>query len=73
MILAPSDYRQKYAEDPPYTELDPEARVWLVYNDESAIFDNDMIIESGDNLDILLVFVCCIFIGFSRPAALTFG
>ncbi|KAJ7863373.1 hypothetical protein B0H13DRAFT_1638213, partial [Mycena leptocephala] len=50
------DYRQKYADDPPHTELDPEARVWLVYNDESAIFDNDMMIESGDNLDILLVF-----------------
>ncbi|KAF7343239.1 hypothetical protein MVEN_01755300 [Mycena venus] len=52
----PTDYRRKYAEDPPYKELDPEARVWHVYNDESAIFDNDMIIESGDSLDILLVF-----------------
>ncbi|KAJ7888723.1 hypothetical protein B0H13DRAFT_1561398, partial [Mycena leptocephala] len=50
------DYRRKYAEDPPYKELDPEARVWHVYNDESAIFDNDMMIESGDSLDILLVF-----------------
>ncbi|KAF7343222.1 hypothetical protein MVEN_01753500 [Mycena venus] len=52
----PNDYRRKYAEDAPYKELDAEARVWLVYNDESAIFDNDMMIESGDNLDILLVF-----------------
>ncbi|KAF7343240.1 hypothetical protein MVEN_01755400 [Mycena venus] len=52
----PTDYRRKYAEDPPYKELDPEARVWHVYNDESAIFDNDMMIESGDSLDILLVF-----------------
>ncbi|KAJ7808730.1 hypothetical protein B0H14DRAFT_2380295, partial [Mycena olivaceomarginata] len=32
------------------------ARVWHVYNDESQIFDDDMMIESGDNLDILLVF-----------------
>ncbi|KAJ7269121.1 hypothetical protein C8J57DRAFT_1324605 [Mycena rebaudengoi] len=53
---APRDYKQKYAEDPPYKELVSDARVWLVYNDESAIFDNDMIIESGDSLDILLVF-----------------
>ncbi|KAJ7104652.1 hypothetical protein C8R44DRAFT_715657 [Mycena epipterygia] len=53
---APRDYRMKYAEDQPHKELDPEARVWLVYNDESAIFDNDMIAEAGDNLDILLVF-----------------
>jgi hypothetical protein len=41
--------------------LDPEARVWHVYNDESQIFDDDMMIESGDNLDILLVFVCFVF------------
>ncbi|KAJ6481605.1 hypothetical protein DFH09DRAFT_950512, partial [Mycena vulgaris] len=33
-----------------------DAWVWLVYNEESAIFDNDMVIESSDNLDILLVF-----------------
>ncbi|KAJ6592416.1 hypothetical protein B0H19DRAFT_854833, partial [Mycena capillaripes] len=51
-----NDYRRKYAEDRPNKELDPEARVWHVYNDESAIFDNDMMVESGDNLDILLVF-----------------
>ncbi|KAJ7836622.1 hypothetical protein B0H13DRAFT_1570273, partial [Mycena leptocephala] len=50
------DYRRKYAEDPPYRELGSEARVWLVYNDESAIFDGDMMIESADNLDILLLF-----------------
>jgi hypothetical protein len=41
--------------------LDPEARVWHVYNDESQIFENDIMIESGDNLDILLVFVCFVF------------
>jgi hypothetical protein len=47
----------KYAEDPPYKELDDEARVWHVYNDESEIFDNDMVISSSDSLDILPVFV----------------
>ncbi|KAJ7678435.1 hypothetical protein B0H14DRAFT_3683274, partial [Mycena olivaceomarginata] len=56
MQRPPTDYRRKYAEDLPYKELDPEARVWHVYNDESQIFDNDIMIESGDNLDILLVF-----------------
>ncbi|KAJ7832880.1 hypothetical protein B0H14DRAFT_3871834 [Mycena olivaceomarginata] len=56
MQRPPTDYRRKYAEDPPYKELDSEARVWHVYNDESQIFDDDMMIESGDNLDILLVF-----------------
>ncbi|KIY73009.1 hypothetical protein CYLTODRAFT_318169, partial [Cylindrobasidium torrendii FP15055 ss-10] len=29
---------------------------WFVYNDESAIFDNDMLLESNDSLDILLIF-----------------
>ncbi|KAJ7872529.1 hypothetical protein B0H14DRAFT_2438363, partial [Mycena olivaceomarginata] len=53
---SPTDYGAKYAEDPPYKELDNEARMWHVYNDESEIFDNDMVIESNDNLDILLVF-----------------
>ncbi|KAJ7888442.1 hypothetical protein B0H14DRAFT_2433545, partial [Mycena olivaceomarginata] len=56
MQRPPTDYRRKYAEDPPYKELGPEARVWHVYNDESQIFDDDIMIESGDNLDILLVF-----------------
>ncbi|KAJ7343014.1 hypothetical protein DFH08DRAFT_703587, partial [Mycena albidolilacea] len=54
--LAPNDSRGKYAEDPPYKELDDEARVWHVYNDESEVFDNEMIVESSDNLDILLLF-----------------
>ncbi|KAF8145160.1 hypothetical protein K438DRAFT_1484263, partial [Mycena galopus ATCC 62051] len=50
------DYRQKYAEDPPLKELDLEARVWHVYNDEGSLVDSDMMAEFGDNLDILLVF-----------------
>ncbi|KAJ3771364.1 hypothetical protein FB446DRAFT_604865, partial [Lentinula raphanica] len=50
------DYRQKYPEDRQYHEHDPEARVWWVYLDEATAFDNDMIGELGDSLDILLVF-----------------
>ncbi|KAJ3755441.1 hypothetical protein EV360DRAFT_10680, partial [Lentinula raphanica] len=50
------DYRMKYPQDERYHEHDPEARIWWVYNDEAAAFDNDMIGEFGDSLDILLVF-----------------
>ncbi|KAJ7085482.1 hypothetical protein B0H15DRAFT_802033 [Mycena belliarum] len=53
---APTDYRQKYTPDPPLKELHHEARIWHVYNDESAIFDTDMVAEANDSLDILLVF-----------------
>ncbi|KAJ3822633.1 hypothetical protein F5880DRAFT_652903 [Lentinula raphanica] len=55
-IAANYDYRQKYPEDRQYYEHDPEARVWWVYLDEATAFDNDMIGELGDSLDILLVF-----------------
>ncbi|KAF9063088.1 hypothetical protein BDP27DRAFT_1169115, partial [Rhodocollybia butyracea] len=50
------DYRLKYPEDERYHELDEEARVWWVYHDEATAFDNDMVDELGDSLDILLVF-----------------
>ncbi|KAJ3755148.1 hypothetical protein EV360DRAFT_25870, partial [Lentinula raphanica] len=50
------DYRLKYPKDERYHELEPEARVWWVYLDEAIAFDNDMIGELGDSLDILLVF-----------------
>ncbi|KAJ3937601.1 MAG: hypothetical protein NXY57DRAFT_1089645 [Lentinula lateritia] len=50
------DYRVKYPKDPRYHELDEEARVWWVYLDEASDFDNDMVGELGDSLDILLVF-----------------
>ena len=56
------DYKQKYPEDPIYKETESNARVFHVYNDESQIFDNDMVIEAGDNLDILLVFVSILFL-----------
>ncbi|KAF9059454.1 hypothetical protein BDP27DRAFT_1385797 [Rhodocollybia butyracea] len=46
----------KYPEDERYHELDEEARIWRVHGDEAAAFDNDMVGELSDSLDILLVF-----------------
>ncbi|KAJ3780233.1 hypothetical protein GGU10DRAFT_250873, partial [Lentinula aff. detonsa] len=50
------DYRLKYPQDRRYHELDSEARIWWVYLDEATAFDNDMVGELGDSLDILLIF-----------------
>ncbi|KAF9067323.1 hypothetical protein BDP27DRAFT_1155159, partial [Rhodocollybia butyracea] len=50
------DYRLKYPRDKRYHELDEDARVFWVYNDEAASFDSDMVGELSDSLDILLVF-----------------
>jgi hypothetical protein len=61
----------KYAEDPPYKELDEEARVWHVYNEESEIFDNDMVLKSSDSLDILLVFVGFLCLAHKSSVILT--
>lgn len=62
LCAAPMDYKQRYPEDPIYKETEPNARVFHVYNDESQLFDSDMIIEAGDSLDILLVFVRAEFV-----------
>ncbi|KIY63953.1 hypothetical protein CYLTODRAFT_328440, partial [Cylindrobasidium torrendii FP15055 ss-10] len=50
------DYTKKYPRDKRYEELHDNARVWLTYNDEAAIFDTEMVGEAADSLDILLVF-----------------
>lgn len=50
-------YKKKYPVDKRYHEADYDARVWQVYNDESEIFDNNMITETNKSLDILLIFV----------------
>ncbi|KAJ6457653.1 hypothetical protein C8R45DRAFT_844223 [Mycena sanguinolenta] len=50
------DYRLKYPDDEPGHELDENARVWLVYNDEASAYDTDWISALADSLDILLVF-----------------
>ncbi|PBK83072.1 hypothetical protein ARMGADRAFT_677873 [Armillaria gallica] len=50
------DYEQKYPEDAPYKEAAPAARVWKTYEDESRNHDVNMVEESRDNVDVLLVF-----------------
>ncbi|KAK0196066.1 hypothetical protein F5146DRAFT_1176076, partial [Armillaria mellea] len=50
------NYEDKYPEDPIYHETAPNARVWRTYADESAIFDANMVEDSRDNVDVLLVF-----------------
>ncbi len=54
------NYEDKYPEDPTYHETAPNARVWRTYADESVIFDANMVEDSRDNVDVLLVFVRCI-------------
>ncbi|KAF5393109.1 hypothetical protein D9757_001150 [Collybiopsis confluens] len=51
-----NDYEQRFPEDPPLRETDPNARVWRTYLAESAIFDENMIGEARDGLDSMLVF-----------------
>lgn len=51
------NYLYKYKEDDYGKELDDEARVWWMYNDEAKLFDDDLAAELGDGLDLCLVFV----------------
>lgn len=51
------DFEDKYPEDPIYEEMGPNARLWRAFLDESEVFDMDMVTESRDGLDLLLVFV----------------
>ncbi|KAF9019938.1 hypothetical protein BDZ89DRAFT_897316, partial [Hymenopellis radicata] len=50
------DYEQKYAEDAPYEEMNPNARVWRTYLDECSAYDAGMVDTWRDGLDVLLVF-----------------
>ncbi|KAK0458571.1 uncharacterized protein EV420DRAFT_1334422, partial [Desarmillaria tabescens] len=52
----PYNYEEKYPEDAAYEEAAPNARVWRTYEDESRIHDSNMVEESRDNVDVLLVF-----------------
>ena len=52
------DFEEKYQEDAIYEELGSKARVWRANLDECEEYDNDMVIEARDGLDLLLVFVC---------------
>ncbi len=53
----PSDYANRFPEDPIYEETAPNARVWKTHQIESAIHDANMVERIGDNVDVLLVFV----------------
>ena len=53
----PFDFEEKYPEDATYDELGPNARAWRANMDECEVFDNDMVTEARDGLDLLLVFV----------------
>ncbi|KAH8822285.1 hypothetical protein DL96DRAFT_1819811 [Flagelloscypha sp. PMI_526] len=51
------DYDFKYPnEDSPGEEGSENARVWMIYNDEAELFDDDMLHGFRDTLDSLLVF-----------------
>ncbi|PBK83137.1 hypothetical protein ARMGADRAFT_945418 [Armillaria gallica] len=50
------NYEEKYPEDAIYEETTSNARVWRTYEDESRIHDANMVEESRDNVDVLLVF-----------------
>lgn len=68
LAVNPSDYEQKYPEDPYGKEFEPEARVWKVYMDEAEVFDMELTEGWKDTVDVLLVFVSASIIG----AAATF-
>ncbi|SJL04837.1 uncharacterized protein ARMOST_08208 [Armillaria ostoyae] len=51
------NYEEKYPEDAIYEETTSNARVWRVHEDESRIHDANVVEESRDNVDVLLVFV----------------
>jgi hypothetical protein len=57
LVLAIKNYEKKYPLDEPWREIDKHGRVWNTYNEEAESFDRDMLEESGDILDILLIFV----------------
>ncbi|KAK0227845.1 hypothetical protein IW262DRAFT_1264703, partial [Armillaria fumosa] len=50
------DYERKYPEDAIYEETTPNVQVWRVHEDESKKHDDNMVEESQDNVDVLLVF-----------------
>lgn len=67
------DYEEKYPEDATYEETAPNARVWRTYEDESKSHDANIVEESRDNVDVLLVFVrefCPLFFDFVAESAI---
>ncbi|PBK78479.1 hypothetical protein ARMSODRAFT_42546 [Armillaria solidipes] len=52
----PFNYEEKYPEDAYGEEMGANARVFRTYLDERAIYDANMVEESRDGVDVLLVF-----------------
>ncbi len=52
----PFNYEEKYPEDAYGEEMGPNARVFRTCVDERAIHDANMVEESRDGVDVLLVF-----------------
>ncbi|KAF8895794.1 hypothetical protein CPB85DRAFT_1229778, partial [Mucidula mucida] len=50
------DYVARFPEDPYGQETAPNARIWRVYVEEAAAFDEKMVGQSRDGLDVMLVF-----------------
>ncbi|KAF9031076.1 hypothetical protein BDZ89DRAFT_949086, partial [Hymenopellis radicata] len=50
------DYVGRFPEDPYGEETAPNARVYRVYVEEAAAFDENMVGQSRDGLDVMLVF-----------------
>ncbi|KAF5378664.1 hypothetical protein D9757_009555 [Collybiopsis confluens] len=49
------DYEQRFPEDPQFEETVENARVWRTYLAESAAFDENMLGETRDGLDVMPV------------------
>lgn len=52
-----NDYEKIYEEDQNKEELDAEARVWRVSNDESERIDIELVARRTSTLDTLFIFV----------------
>ncbi len=52
-----SAHQEAPADDPPFEEAGPTARVWQTYIDESLKHDAKMVANERDKVNILLVFV----------------
>jgi hypothetical protein len=57
------DYELKYEPDELFHEIESDARIWKVYNDEADFLDREMLEGAEDSLDILLIFVCLLKLG----------
>lgn len=57
ILIENYDYKLKYDEDEYNKELSEEARVFWVYMDEAKLFDDDLVAELGDGLDLSIIFV----------------